>query len=134
VDAPLAASLARSDILVAGRHGQIATALGGALPAAGLGATLMGRADCDIADAEAVRRTLADVRPALVINAAAYTAVDKAEDDAETAFATNRDGALNLALATAEWTRPRTMRRRPLRPIATARSIWREPPRKPEFR
>lgn len=56
----------------------------------------------DISDKSAVIRTLSSVRPAAVINAAAYTAVDKAESDQETAFAVNRDGAANLAEASAE--------------------------------
>ena len=38
-------------------------------------------------------------RPDYIINAAAYTAVDKAENDAERAFAVNRDGARHLAEA-----------------------------------
>jgi dTDP-4-dehydrorhamnose reductase len=44
---------------------------------------------------------IADSRPALVINPAAYTAVDKAEDDADAAFAVNRDGARHVAEAAA---------------------------------
>ncbi len=56
----------------------------------------------DISDKSAVSRTLSLVRPVVVINAAAYTAVDKAESDQETAFAVNRDGAANLAEASAE--------------------------------
>jgi dTDP-4-dehydrorhamnose reductase len=50
----------------------------------------------------AVRGAVADACPALVINPAAYTAVDRAEDDAETAFAINRDGARHVAAAAAE--------------------------------
>lgn len=53
----------------------------------------------DIRDADSVARAFAVVRPDVVINAAAYTAVDKAESDRATAFATNADGAGHLARA-----------------------------------
>jgi dTDP-4-dehydrorhamnose reductase len=52
----------------------------------------------DIADADAVRRAVAGTAD-VVINAAAYTAVDKAEIERERAFAINRDGAVVLAEA-----------------------------------
>jgi dTDP-4-dehydrorhamnose reductase len=57
------------------------------------------RGDLDIADAAAVRSTLDALQPALIINAAAYTAVDKAESEAEAAFAINERGVANLAAA-----------------------------------
>lgn len=53
----------------------------------------------DITDREAVMAALALHRPELVINAAAYTAVDKAESDVERAYAVNAVGAANLAQA-----------------------------------
>ena len=55
------------------------------------------RGDLDIADAAAVHSTLDALQPALIINAAAYTAVDKAESEAEAAFAINERGVANLA-------------------------------------
>lgn len=55
------------------------------------------RGDLDIADAAAVHSTLDALQPALIINAAAYTAVDKAESEAEVAFAINERGVANLA-------------------------------------
>ena len=55
------------------------------------------RGDLDIADAAAVHSTLDALQPALIINAAAYTAVDKAESEAEAAFAINERGVSNLA-------------------------------------
>ncbi len=55
------------------------------------------RGDLDIADAAAVHSTLDALQPALVINAAAYTAVDKAESESEAAFAINERGVANLA-------------------------------------
>jgi dTDP-4-dehydrorhamnose reductase len=58
------------------------------------------RSDLDLADAEAVRETLRSVGPDVIVNAAAYTAVDQAEADSETCMAVNAlaPGAM------AEWT------------------------------
>ena len=53
----------------------------------------------NIADRRSVRQAVETFRPNYIINAAAYTAVDKAESDAERAFAVNRDGARHLAEA-----------------------------------
>jgi dTDP-4-dehydrorhamnose reductase len=57
----------------------------------------LARGDLDIADAAAVHSTLDALQPALIINAAAYTAVDKAESETEAAFAINERGVANLA-------------------------------------
>jgi dTDP-4-dehydrorhamnose reductase len=59
------------------------------------------RRDLDITDASAVWRIVNDARPDVIINAAAYTAVDRAEDEMETAFRVNRGGTANLADAAA---------------------------------
>lgn len=83
-------------ILVAGRAGQLASDL-----AAHAGVTALGRPDLDITEADAVHRVLDRVRPRAVINAAAYTAVDRAESEPDLAFALNRDGPANLARACA---------------------------------
>ena len=53
--------------------------------------------DCDITSVEAVKKAFASCKPDYCINAAAYTAVDKAESEPEKAFAINADGAKNLA-------------------------------------
>ena len=55
------------------------------------------RADLDIANAAAVQSSFAAIKPDLIINAAAYTAVDKAESDEDAAFAINERGVANLA-------------------------------------
>lgn len=57
--------------------------------------------ELDIADAAAVNRELATHGADVVINAAAYTAVDRAEQEPERAFAVNRDGPAHLAAACA---------------------------------
>ena len=56
-------------------------------------------AELDVADRERVRRTLAEVRPELVLHPAAFTAVDACETDPERAFAVNALGTRNLAEA-----------------------------------
>jgi len=89
-------------ILVAGRSGQVAASLVEA--AAGRDDLVLvaeGRPDLDITDAESVDTAIARHRPDLVINAAAYTAVDQAEDDRNAAFAGNEEGPRLLAEATA---------------------------------
>jgi len=49
----------------------------------------VGRAECDLACAEAIARLLNQIKPDLIINAAAFTAVDKAETEIDLAFAIN---------------------------------------------
>jgi dTDP-4-dehydrorhamnose reductase len=57
------------------------------------------RADLDITDAAAVQHAVAELRPRAVVNCAAYTDVDGAESDRETAAAINGDGAGHVAAA-----------------------------------
>jgi dTDP-4-dehydrorhamnose reductase len=81
-------------ILVLGRSGQLA----GALADRGCGAVVTaGRPDFDLTEPGACERLLDRLRPAMVINAAAYTAVDRAESEPDLAFAVNRDGPAALA-------------------------------------
>ena len=53
----------------------------------------------DVTDASAVDRCVAQCKPDVIINAAAYTAVDKAETDEANAYAVNETGVVNLATA-----------------------------------
>jgi dTDP-4-dehydrorhamnose reductase len=86
-------------ILVTGASGQLGRAL---LPAlAHHDAVALSRAVLDITDAEAVRAVLAAESPALVINAAAYNEVDRAETDPAAALRANAEGPRLLAEATA---------------------------------
>jgi dTDP-4-dehydrorhamnose reductase len=55
--------------------------------------------ELDIADTDAICTRAAQLQPAVIINAAAYTAVDRAETDVELATAVNVDGARNAAIA-----------------------------------
>ena len=90
-----------ADILLTGAGGQVGWAVVGQASAAGLSVADFDRAALDITDSIAVDTAIGDVAPRVVVNAAAYTAVDRAESDAEAAFAVNRDGAANLAYACA---------------------------------
>jgi dTDP-4-dehydrorhamnose reductase len=87
-------------ILVAGAQGQLACALREAAQGQRTHMLVaLGRPQLDLLDPKTIGKAVEDVEPDLVINAAAYTAVDKAESDRETAFAVNRDGAGALAAA-----------------------------------
>ncbi|WP_102385703.1 dTDP-4-dehydrorhamnose reductase [Vibrio cyclitrophicus] len=57
------------------------------------------RAHLDITNQEAVSAAVAEFRPTIIINAAAHTAVDKAEEEVELSYAINRDGPKYLAEA-----------------------------------
>jgi dTDP-4-dehydrorhamnose reductase len=60
-----------------------------------------GRAEVDLLDPSSIEKELTKFRPDLVVNPAAYTAVDKAESEPDQAFAINRDGARAVAAAAA---------------------------------
>ncbi|MBB5212318.1 dTDP-4-dehydrorhamnose reductase [Microbulbifer hydrolyticus] len=88
-------------ILITGKNGQLGKQLQKQVPA---GVTLVahGRDTVDVANKEQVFSVLGGAKPDVVINAAAYTAVDKAESDIEQAHAINARGSENLALACRE--------------------------------
>ena len=85
-------------VFVVGSRGQLGQSLAETAPATVdfAGADLP---ELDILDAAALEARLADERPGFVVNAAAYTAVDKAEDEPEIARRVNVDGARNVAEA-----------------------------------
>jgi dTDP-4-dehydrorhamnose reductase len=87
-------------VLVTGAGGQLGRALGPALRDHEVKA--LTRAELDITDEAAVREAVRAHRPDLVLNAAAYNAVDRAETDREAAFAVNAAGPRLLAAASAE--------------------------------
>ncbi|PHS24611.1 MAG: dTDP-4-dehydrorhamnose reductase [Robiginitomaculum sp.] len=86
-------------LLVVGRSGQLAHAL---VQAGRDDVIALGRPDLDLCDARSVKRALTQHNPALVINAAAYTAVDKAEADEAAAMALNAEGPAALAALCAD--------------------------------
>jgi dTDP-4-dehydrorhamnose reductase len=86
--------------IVTGARGQVGVELLRAVPP-GWNALGLGAGELDVTDARAIGAVLERERPALVINAAAYTAVDAAETDAAAAEAINTRGAGQLASAAA---------------------------------
>ncbi len=84
-------------ILIIGCHGQVGTELALQATILALPFIAVERSELDIADAQAVENYLLQHRPKVVINAAAYTAVDKAESERELAFAVNAKGCEFLA-------------------------------------
>jgi len=75
-------------ILITGRNGQLAQALQQRL--AGLGQVhVLGREQLDLAEPERIRQVVRELSPDLLVNAAAYTAVDQAENEPALAFAIN---------------------------------------------
>jgi dTDP-4-dehydrorhamnose reductase len=75
-------------VLVNGRHGQVSQELQQRLGNVGE-LIILGRDQLDLAQPDQIRRQVQNLRPDLIINAAAYTAVDLAESDPQTAFAIN---------------------------------------------
>ena len=89
-------------VLVFGAHGQVGHELTRRPAPQGFAIAGLARADADIADRESVERAVRRHRPGIIINAAAYTAVDKAESEPARAFAVNEAGPCHLAAAAQE--------------------------------
>src|SRR5436190_18528370 len=83
-------------ILLTGPEGQIGWELARVLPAHGQ-VIALGRSQMDLTELQSIRRWLRDLKPNLIINAAAYTAVDRAETEPALARAVNVDAVAVLA-------------------------------------
>jgi len=86
-------------ILVVGKSGQLARCLFEAAGRRNIPLIVAGRPDVDIEQLESIDRALTTFCPGIIINAAAYTAVDKAEAEPERCYAVNHAGARQLAEA-----------------------------------
>ncbi|RON41744.1 dTDP-4-dehydrorhamnose reductase [Pseudomonas brassicacearum] len=75
-------------VLISGQHGQVSRELQHRLGSVGE-LIVLGRDQLDLAQPEQIRQQVQKIRPDLIINAAAHTAVDLAESEPETAFAIN---------------------------------------------
>lgn len=85
-------------ILVVGRTGQVARALAEAAPEA----RFLGRDALDLTETDRIAPAIAGAEPSVVINAAAYTAVDRAEDEPELAHQVNATAVGEIARGAAE--------------------------------
>jgi dTDP-4-dehydrorhamnose reductase len=88
--------------LVTGAAGMLGRDLTDLLRARGEEFTALDRADLDIADAGAVSAAVSSVKPDVVVNCAAWTAVDAAEEHEAQALAVNGRAAANIAVACAD--------------------------------
>lgn len=87
-------------VLITGSHGQVGHSLVNQLSKRkDVEVIAYDRDQLDITNEQEVQKTLTELKPDVIINAAAHTAVDKAETDVEISYAINRDGPLYLAKA-----------------------------------
>ena len=84
-------------VFITGAHGQVGYALQAQALQLGWQVRAVDRDALDITDADAVSAAIGAFSPDAVINAAAYTAVDRAEAEPDLAFSVNRDGTASLA-------------------------------------
>ena len=75
-------------ILVTGKNGQVGSELSGLYRSLG-DVVVTGREECDLSSEQSIRDTVRQVKPAVIINAGAYTAVDLAEKERDLCFAIN---------------------------------------------
>lgn len=75
-------------ILLTGKNGQVGWELQRTLASLG-NVIAVGHREMDLADPDSIRKIIREVRPGLIVNAAAYTAVDKAESEPDLAMAVN---------------------------------------------
>ena len=80
------------DVLLIGSRGQLGFELARTCPS-GMNLTGCDVDEVDIRELRSVRALVQAVQPRLIVNAAAYTAVDQAESEPDQAFAVNAEGA-----------------------------------------
>ena len=89
-------------VLVTGVTGQLGYDVASELSRRGIEHKGVGSKDMDLTDAKQVEEVIRSYHPDVIIHCAAYTAVDKAEDDSATCMAVNADGTLAIAKASKE--------------------------------
>lgn len=88
-------------VLVTGCHGQVGTEVS-SLADDVFAVSPFGHGDLDITNAETIERRFDQAMPDLVVNCAAYTAVDRAEDESDLAYAVNADAPTLLGRVCAD--------------------------------
>lgn len=89
-------------LVIVGARGQLGSSLAALPVPAGWKRILLARPELDVTDPLAVDAALEKVKRGVVVNATAYTAVDKAESESEQAHAVNRAGARHIAHSAAK--------------------------------
>jgi dTDP-4-dehydrorhamnose reductase len=84
--------------LLTGGSGQLATTLAQLLDREGISFVAPSKSELDISQTSSIAKMI-DLKPSLIVNCAAYTAVDKAESEPEAAYSVNATGARNVASA-----------------------------------
>ena len=85
--------------VILGGHGQLGLSFRDVLTQLEIPHQILGRETVDITNADSITQCLMEIKPTVVVNCAAWTAVDNAEDFPTEAFAINADGARNVAIA-----------------------------------
>src|SRR6478609_7505577 len=91
-----------SSLVVVGSTGQLARAMVVLANERHLPVATIARPQLDLTDTASIERVISARAPHAIVNAAAYTLVDKAESEADLAFRINRDGAAHLARVAAQ--------------------------------
>jgi dTDP-4-dehydrorhamnose reductase len=89
-------------MVIGGANGQLTRALREATAPADMAITFAGRPELDLLDSGSIRRAFDAARPNFVVNAAAYTAVDKAQSEPDAAFAINDAAVSEIAHSCAQ--------------------------------
>jgi dTDP-4-dehydrorhamnose reductase len=87
--------------LLTGGSGQLATTLAQLLDREGISFVAPSKSELDITQTSSIDKMI-DLKPSLIVNCAAYTAVDKAESESEAAYSVNATGARNVTSAAKE--------------------------------
>ena len=90
-------ALTKLKILVIGSTGQLGEAFARILSEQGFNFSALGRNDIDLTNHKQVEKVIKDIKPDIIINCAAYTLVDDAEDNSGLAYKVNQDAVKNLA-------------------------------------